>query len=151
MFDVLLYLFENYFNPEACPNPDQLTRKLSAVGFEREDIDEALDWLTKLSEATHAAPPVGMSEDASRVYAHHEYETLGSEAIGFLAFLDAAGVLMPVLRELIIDRAMSLGEAPVPLEKLKVVVLMILWSQEAEVDALILEELLDEGGARELH
>ena len=151
MFDVLLYLFENYFNPEACPSPDALTRKLSAVGFEREDIDEALDWLTKLSEATHGSAPEGLREGAVRVYADREYDIMGGEAIGFIAFLDSAGVLHPVLRELIIDRAMLLGESPVPLDKLKVVVLMILWSQEAEVDALILEELLDDGSARELH
>ena len=48
MFDVLMYLFETYYNPEACPDPDALVRKLSAAGFERDEIDEALDWLDVL-------------------------------------------------------------------------------------------------------
>jgi Smg protein len=34
MFDVLVYLYENYWRPDACPEPKQLSRKLSAVGFE---------------------------------------------------------------------------------------------------------------------
>ena len=31
MFDVLVYLYENYWRPDACPDHDQLTRKLSSV------------------------------------------------------------------------------------------------------------------------
>ena len=38
MFDVLVYLYENYWRPDACPDPRQLTRKLVAVGFESEEI-----------------------------------------------------------------------------------------------------------------
>jgi Smg protein len=151
MFEVLLYLFENYFNPEACPQSDALVRKLSAVGFERDDIDEALDWLDGLSEVTSDAIPQGFHDGAVRVYSAFEYERLGSDAIGFLAFLESAGVLDHVLRELIIDRAVAIGDSPISIEQLKVVVLMILWSQEAEVDALVLEELLDDGSPREIH
>ena len=42
MFDVLVYLYENYWRPDACPDHDQLTRKLSSVGFESDEIQEAL-------------------------------------------------------------------------------------------------------------
>ena len=45
MFDVLVYLYENYWRPDACPDHDQLTRKLSSVGFESDEIQEALSWL----------------------------------------------------------------------------------------------------------
>ena len=38
MFEVLVYLYENYWRPDACPDHDQLTRKLSAVGFESDEI-----------------------------------------------------------------------------------------------------------------
>ena len=31
MFDVLVYLYENYWRPDACPEPKLLSRKLSAV------------------------------------------------------------------------------------------------------------------------
>ena len=42
MFDVLVYLYENYWRPDACPDPRQLSRKLSAVGFENDEIQDAL-------------------------------------------------------------------------------------------------------------
>ncbi len=38
MFDVLVYLYENYWRPDACPEPRLLSRKLSAVGFESEGL-----------------------------------------------------------------------------------------------------------------
>lgn len=152
MFDVLRYLFETYYTPHACPTTDALVRKLSAVGFERDEIDEAMDWLSNLSRATHGPLPEGFSEDGTaRVYSAREYEYLGRDGIGFIAFLDNEQVLDPVLRELIIDLAMGLNKTPVSLDKLKVIVLMVMWSQEAEVDVLILEELLDGGGPRKLH
>ena len=42
MFDVLVYLYENYWRPDACPGHEQLTRKLTSVGFESEEIADAL-------------------------------------------------------------------------------------------------------------
>ena len=49
MFDVLVYLYENYWRPDACPDHDQLTRKLTSVGFESDEIQEALTWLDGLA------------------------------------------------------------------------------------------------------
>ena len=56
MFDVLVYVYENYWRPDACPAPRQLSRKLSAVGFEPEEIEEALSWLGGLSERAQSGP-----------------------------------------------------------------------------------------------
>ncbi|WP_085317927.1 DUF494 family protein [Derxia lacustris] len=152
MFDVLIYLFENYFNPSACPEGDVLARKLTAVGFERDEIDEALVWLNGLSKASSAPVPAALAESGGhRVYTDWELDQLGADAIGFVSFLESAGVIDAAQRELIVDRAFAVGDSPVGAEQLKVIVLMVLWSQEAEVDALILEELLDDGSPRELH
>ena len=152
MFDILVYLFENYFTPEACPDPDTLARKLAAAGFEDDEIDDALTWLSGLAESTHRCVDLTViPSNSTRVYADVEYLTLGSEAIGFVAFLESAGVLSAPLREIIMDRATALGESPVPIEKLKIIVLMVLWSQETEIDNLILEELLEDGSARQIH
>jgi Smg protein len=60
-------------------------------------------------------------------------------------------VLTAPLRELIIDRAMALPEDTVDLDQLKVIVLMVLWARRGDVDTLILEELLPEGGPRHIH
>ena len=45
MVDVLVYLYENYWRPDACPRHEQLARKLTAVGFASDEIEEALSWL----------------------------------------------------------------------------------------------------------
>ena len=52
MFDVLVYLYENYWRPDACPGHKQLSRKLTAAGFETDEIQEALSWLDGLASST---------------------------------------------------------------------------------------------------
>jgi Smg protein len=140
MFDVLVYLYENYWRPDACPDHDQLTRKLSAVGFERDEIQEALSWLDGLASAAQSS--AGDQRASSlRVYSTPEQEVLGEESIGFICFLESAGVLPPAMREMVVDRAMASGAAPLPLDDLKIIVLMVFWSLGEEPDALILDEL----------
>ncbi len=34
MFEVLVFVYENYWRGDACPEPEQLGRKLSAQGFD---------------------------------------------------------------------------------------------------------------------
>jgi Smg protein len=78
MFEVLVYLYENYWRPDACPDHDQLTRKLSAVGFESDEIEEALSWLDGL--ATSRTSYSGeQGEHSLRVYSPAEQEHLGEE------------------------------------------------------------------------
>jgi Smg protein len=73
------------------------------------------------------------------------------EGRGFVAFLEGAKILTPVLRELIIERAMALPDEVVGLNKLKVIVLMVLWTRRGNVDALVLDELLPDGEKRHMH
>ena len=150
MFDVLVYLYENYWRPDACPDHDQLTRKLSAVGFENDEIQEALSWLDGLPKGSEgqALPPAGNS---IRVYTAAEHDLLGEESIGFLSFLESAGVLPPAMRELVLDRAKAVGSGPIALDDLKVIVLMVFWSLGEEPDALILDELFVDPEDRLIH
>ena len=140
MFDVLVYLYENYWRPDACPDQEQLTRKLASVGFESDEIQEALRWLDGLANASDAY--VGkQGEHALRVYSPQEQEHLGEESIGFISFLESAGVLPAPMREMVIDRASAINGGPLDLEDLKIIVLMVFWSLGEEPDALILDEL----------
>jgi Smg protein len=141
MFDVLVYLYETYWRPDACPDHAQLRRKLSAVGFERDEIQEALSWLDGLASAAQCHSGQ-QSANALRVYSPAELDLLGEESIGFVCFLESAGVLPPPMREIVIDRASAIGAAPIALDDLKVIVLMVFWSLGEEPDALILDELL---------
>jgi Smg protein len=150
MFDVLVYLYENYWRPDACPGHDQLARKLSSVGFESDEIHEALSWLDELTNSTQAH--VGQQAPHSlRVYTASEQEHLGEESIGFISFLESAGLLPPPMREMVIDRANAIGSTPLELEDLKIIVLMVFWSLGQEPDALILDELFVDEEDRLIH
>jgi len=150
MFDVLVYLYENYWRPDACPDHDQLTRKLSAVGFESDEIQEALVWLDGLAQNAQAYA-ADQAEDSLRVYSNAEIDRLGEDSIGFVSFLESAGVLPPAMREMVIDRATAAGDCPLALEDLKVIVLMVFWSLGEEPDALILDELFVAPEERLIH
>jgi len=140
MFDVLVYLYENYWRPDACPDPKLLSRKLSAVGFETEEIQDALRWLDGLASSAQACTGTPV-QGSMRIYTSEESDVLGEASIGFIAFLESAGVLPAPMREMVIDRAMAVGSGPVELDDLKIIVLMVFWSLGEEPDALILDEL----------
>lgn len=148
MIDILVYLFENYL-PDAYPEPDVLARKLSAAGFEEEEITEALSWLDGLERSDTVAVRLRESRGGVRFYPEEETKRLPVECRSFIAFLEQAGTLDASLREIVIERALALSDGEVPLSKLKVIVLVVLWRRQHEFDALILEELLssdDDGG-----
>lgn len=152
MFDILVYLFETYYTPRACPEADVLAHKLAAVGFEHEDINEALSWLHGLAETTEQCSELAQSTQHShRIYTGDEYHGLGSQAIGFITFLENSGVLRPALREILIDRALATNDYPVTLDKLKIIALMVLWSQQIDIDHLMFEELLTDDQERLSH
>lgn len=155
MFEVLVFVYENYFTSEACPEPAHLERKLSAVGFDSEEIDDAIAWLQGLNTA--ARPPAvhpwlrQSSPGSMRIYPPLEYHHLGQECIGFISFLESSGVLPPHMREVVVDRAMAAPGGPVALDDLKIIILMVYWSFGEEPDALVLDELCEDPGNRLAH
>ena len=149
MIDILVYLFENYYDFTAHPKPDALARKLTAVGFEAEEISVALEWLNGLKTARVAE--FASDRRAVRIYTDDEQQKLGVDCLNFIVFLEQAGVIAPTLRELIVERGMSLDDDPVPLTKFKIIVLMVLWSREQDLEPLIVEELLYDADPELLH
>ncbi len=87
----------------------------------------------------------------ARVYSIAEQDHLGAECLGFISFLEGAGVLPPALREIVVDRAMAAAGEPVHLDALKIIVLMVYWRFGHEPDALILDELCDDAEERVAH
>lgn len=166
MFDVLVFVYENYWRGDACPQWEHLGRKLSSVGFEADDITEAIAWLRALREATHDAAPETVADtpptplpptlqqpspSAMRVYTAGEMERLGPECWGFLRFLETGGMLRPVMREIVLERAMASSSGTLSLEDLKIILLMVYWSFGEEPDALVLDELCDDATERVAH
>jgi Smg protein len=150
MFDVLVYLYENYWRPDACPSHQHLSRKLSAVGFESDEIQDALKWLDGLANTADSCTGQ-QGAHSLRVYSDAELELLGEESVGFISFLESAGVLPPPMRETVIDRATAVGNGPIDLDDLKIIVLMVFWSLGEEPDALILDELFVAPEERLIH
>ncbi len=149
MFDILVYVFENYL-PNACPEPGALARKLSSVGFDEQEISDALDWLAGLDVQAGAGfqqvlrPP---RPDSQRLYDEAELTRLPAECRGFLAALEQAGAIDAITREMIVERAMAVEgreEVIVPLAKFKVIVLMVMWRRQLSLDHLIFENLLED-------
>lgn len=166
MFEVLVYVYENYWRGDACPELPQLERKLSAIGFDADEIRDALIWLDGLNLAAQStlwldgppsaavpdtALPRVQSPDSLRVYSVAEQNHLGAECLGFISFLEAAGVLPPPMREVVLDRAMAVPGEPMGLDDLKIIILMVYWSFGEEPDALILDELYDDPAERVAH
>jgi Smg protein len=140
MIDIFVYLFETYHDVAAPPKPEAMARKLSAVGFEAAEISVALDWL----DALKGARVVEFSSDprSMRIYTEDEQAKLGHDCLNFIAFLETAQVITAPLRELVVEHCMMLEDTPVSLARFKIIVLMVLWSREQNLEALIVEELL---------
>ena len=161
MFEVLVYVYENYWRGDACPELEHLERKLSAVGFEAEEIQDALVWLNGLNlqaqglrgetEDEQTPPDPLQATDSMRVYSVAEQYHLGSQCLGFISFLESSGVLPAAMREIVLDRAMAAPGDPVSLDDLKIIVLMVYWSFGEEPDALILDELCEDTTGRLAH
>ena len=151
MFDILIFLFESYFYAGSYPDSDKLSLKLSAAGFEGEDINQALTWLSGLKQLSHADYPDTINNSGNRCYADLEIKRISPEARHFLAFWEHHKMITPVEREMIMDRAVVLGRENLPLGKVELIALMVLWNQHEELDPMIVEDLLTQADHSLLH
>lgn len=149
MFDILMYLFENFIHSETeiRVDQDELTDELVRAGFHHDEIFKALAWLEKLAalQETDITPYFckGISSSLNRIYTSQEQMRLDVECRGFLLFLEQVGVLDASTREMVIDRVMEIDSAEFCLEDLKWVVLMVLFNVPGKENAYAqMEDLL---------
>ena len=151
MFEILMYLFESYFDAGSYPKPDKLSRKLSAAGFEGEEIDEVLTWFTELQQQNPENYPAALDHTTQRHFAEVEQKFIGDEARHFLVFAEHQHLICGVEREMIIDRAVALQQEHLALDKFKLIMLMVLWNRHDNLDPLLIEELLTPLSSTQLH
>lgn len=165
MFEVLVFVYENYYAGENYPEPALLERKLNAVGFEADEIGDALTWLQGLNIAARGSqgfagpalqpPPEPWLREPQptsiRIFSALEQRHLGAQCLGYMSFLESAGLMPAPMREVAIDRAMAAPGGPVDLDDLKTIILMVYWSFGKEPDTLLLDELCDDDEARLAH
>ena len=133
MFDILMYLFENYIHSEAevMVDHDILTDELTRAGFHQDEIYKALSWLEKLAalQDSDAYPYLTrVGKKSTRIYTEEEMQLLDVESRGFIMFLEQVNVLDFTTREMVIDRVMELDTDHFSIDDLKWVVLMVLFN-----------------------
>ena len=151
MFDILVYLFENYFEAEVHPDHGKLARELSAAGFDSDEISRAFDWFSGLEQLSESAayPETFAASQSTRCYTPQEQQRIDHQAQGFLGFLESSGILNPIQRECVIDRVLALTDPDVSLEHVKWIVLMVLWSHGQ--DYVFMEDFLTGDTSPRLH
>lgn len=143
MFDVLLYLYETWFDCESCPDPDTLDIKLKAAGFDEEDVNDALTWLTGLATDESTRLPDSFAGRSSfHAYTSRETLALSAECRGYLSFLEERGIIDAIEREIIIENAQKLPHGAPDLDQLRLIALIVLWAEGTALDPLAVEELL---------
>jgi Smg protein len=132
MFDVLIYLFENYLDREIemFSDADAIATELIDAGFNQPEVNKAFDWLESLTADKPISP---VKSSTFRIFSDKEQAVLDLECQDFLLFLEHNEILTPSSRELVIDRAMALQNENIDLEKLKWLVLMVLLSLPDDV------------------
>ena len=133
VLDVLMYLFQHYMDEESDVEPDRETLQgaLLEAGFMHTEIDKAFDWLDGLVMIREESKTSSLQTMLStRVYAEQEINMLDLESRGFLLYLEHTGVLDPTSRELVLDRILALDTTDIDIERLKWVILMVLFNQQ---------------------
>ena len=153
VFDVLMYLFENYYMDDdgtSPPDRDIVQQELSQAGFPALQIDRAFHWMEGLAGEDN--PPSMQDERSLRLFSDNEMSRLDTACRGFILFLEQMGVLTPASRELAIDRAMALESEDFDLDQLKWVILMVLFNQPGQEAAYTwVEDLVFDETKNSLH
>ena len=128
IFDVLIYLFENYLDDDLdlLPDSEDIKTELLQAGFENSEVNRAFDWLETLTEQNYIKPGVS---SAFRIFCPQEEIKLDIECRNFLLFLEHSGILTATTREIVIDRALAIENEQLTLDELKWTVLLVLLSQ----------------------
>jgi Smg protein len=149
MFDILVFVFENCRQADVSHDPERVARRLSAAGFDDMEISAALSWLAGVVRAPQrSVAPLPESSTAFRAYAPKELAKLDADCRGFLLFLERSGILSPASREHVIERALATAGDTLSLDQIKLIVVMVLWGQQAPASQLVAEELLSARGER---
>ncbi len=146
MFEILMFLFENYMSGSVIMSTDSETivTELEKMGFDRYDVSRALDWLDGLNQyqlAFQTGPK--LTSQSLRYYVPEEVERLTTEGVGFLMNLEHIGIIDGVTREVVLDRLLVLDPREIDLGRIKWVVLMALFNQPEKKAVLsLLQEMI---------
>ena len=128
MFEVLVYMFENYIDTHFRPDESTLSSELFAAGFDEQDIDGAFNWFNQLELMADQPDIYEKAHHVStRIFTNDELKKISGESIGFVLFLVQAKILNTIQRELVLELAMNLPQPEIGIEEMRWIVLMTTW------------------------
>ena len=155
VLDILIYLFENYFDADldCAPEPDRdtLRDELERAGFsEREVAARWNGWSSCRRDPQRAGAIPGSR--AMRIFDAREQARLDTDCRGYILYLENIGIVSPAQRELVIDRLLALDVQQIDIEQVKWVVLMVLFSQPGQQSAYLrMEDLVFDNRLQVVH
>lgn len=155
LIEVLIFIYENYMDSDTDVPEDQilLEQELSNAGFRQDEIKKAFNWLDELAwRQGSMADQSSRNTPSVRVLTQQEQQRLDMETQGMLLYLEQTGILNPLTRELVIERAMALDTPDLEAEDVKWIVLLVLLNQPGQESAFaLMEELIYNGIPNLLH
>ncbi|NQZ94843.1 MAG: DUF494 family protein [Moritella sp.] len=134
MLDILIYLFENFYEQnesEFLVDRDDLLSELIQAGFVEAEIHKAITWIENLVELRNGGVQTHLqvsSMNSIRIYTEAEQFYINTECRGFLLFLEHINVLNIETREMAIARLIELENTNLDLDDIKWVILMVLFN-----------------------
>ncbi|NQZ48665.1 MAG: DUF494 family protein [Moritella sp.] len=158
MLDILIYLFENFYEQnesEFLVDRDDLLSELIQAGFVEAEIHKAITWIENLVELRNGGVQTHLqvsSMNSIRIYTEAEQFYINTECRGFLLFLEHINVLNIETREMAIARLIELENTDLDLDDIKWVILMVLFNvPNGEKAYLQMEELVQAKTHDHLH
>ena len=142
MLGILVFLLGFFKNFEHFPEPEDLKNCLASAGFDNDEIEEAMSWLSHLATSQAIGAEAIDESCGIRIYSANENKKLSSSIRGFIQFLENEGGLTAQQREIMINQLVSLPDRDINLQSAKLVGLMVLWRHKKELPAQVRENLL---------
>lgn len=142
MIDVIAFLIEHFQDVDAFPPRKDLGVLLEEVGFNDEEIGDALSCLDDLRFEPLIPAEKLRNSTGSRIYNDEELDALPLEVRGLVHFLEQNGALNPEQREFVLNALMNLPYEDITVDHAKVLALLVLWAHRSELPVLIGDELM---------
>lgn len=155
VIDVLIYIYETYMDGDQPVPADHIMmqEELLEAGFKQDEIKKAFDWLDELAWSQGTLDyGNGVPLPSVRIFTEAECGKLDTEIRGMLLYLEQNGILSPLSREIVIDRAMALETDEMSADDVKWIVLLVLVNQPGQEAAFtLMQDLVYNGLPEYLH
>ena len=137
MFEVLVFMFKNYFANQAILDDAEMEQELSEAGFEQDDILSALNWFESMKSMLNTPElDYAHAKTAIRIFTANESKRMDTESLGSLIFLQQANVIRSLLVFL------ALNKTKISIEETRWITMIALWSQGRDKDYSFVEDAL---------